>query len=240
MKKKLLLLIAFVFSFSILTGCSEKEKEVEKSDAIKFKEEYESINGIVREKDGKEIRTIEIDEENPFVYKEAEDIVEMIKNKETFVVYFGFKDCPWCRSVLPTLVEVSKDLGLDTIYYVDVKDIRDVVKLDEEGNQVTEKEGSKEYYQLLEVLDNVLVDYTLTDSEGNKIETGEKRIMAPNVVSVVKGVPEVLETGISENQKNGYQKLTDEMIKETYEKFKCALKCVINKAKTCSYDQNGC
>ena len=64
--------------------------------------------------------------------------------------------------------------------------------------------------------------------------------MAPNVVSVVKGVPEVLETGISENQKNGYQKLTDEMIKETYEKFKCALKCVINEAKTCSYDQNGC
>ena len=55
-------------------------------------------------------------------------------NNETFVVYFGFADCPWCRSVLPTLLDVADDLKIDKIYYVDVKEIRNKLDVDDEGN----------------------------------------------------------------------------------------------------------
>ena len=78
------------------------------NDSTKFKKEYEQINGKETE-DGKKTRSIKIPKNNKIVYKTEDDIVNMINNKETFVVYFGFAKCPWCRSVVPTLLEVVKD-----------------------------------------------------------------------------------------------------------------------------------
>jgi 23S rRNA pseudouridine955/2504/2580 synthase len=43
-----------------------------------------------------------------------------IENKETFVVYFGFSDCPWCRSVVEELIHVAKDLNVEKLYYAEV------------------------------------------------------------------------------------------------------------------------
>ena len=127
------------------TETIEKKDKEEKTDAIKFKEEYESLNGTIREKDGQTIRTIKIDEENPIVYATAEEIVKKIEKKETFAVYFGFSDCPWCRSVLPTLIEVANDLKISKIYYVDVKEIRDVLVVEDEKIK-TEKEGKEGHW----------------------------------------------------------------------------------------------
>ncbi|MDE5538868.1 MAG: hypothetical protein K2J20_00070 [Bacilli bacterium] len=206
------------------------------NDAARFKKEYESINGTIREKDGKTIRSITIPSKNPMVYKSASKIVEAIKNKETFVVYFGFQDCPWCRSVLPTLIDVANDLKMNKIYYVDVKDIRDVLDVDDEGNVVVTKEGTDAYYELIEMLDSVLTDYVLTDKDGNKVDTGEGRIMAPNVVAVVNGKVVGLVTGISDAQNDGYMEITDEMREETYNRFKTILQCEINKDETCKID----
>jgi thiol-disulfide isomerase/thioredoxin len=233
MKKKILMLILLGGMLFSLTACGKEE-----TDALKFKEEYESLNGTTREKDGKTIRTIEIREDNPFVYKEASDIVEMIQNKETFVVYFGFPDCPWCRSAIPTLDSVAADLELDTIYYVNVKEIRDTLVLDDDGKVTVESSGTDGYYDLLEVLDNVLADYTLTDSDGNQVETGEKRIYAPNIISVVDGVAMELTDGISDSQTDGYMELTKEMTKESYNKIKCSIQCVADDKKTCSAKTN--
>ena len=50
-----------------LTGC-KKEKENLSTDAIKFKEEYESLNGTTSSS-GKTIRTININKDNPIIYK---------------------------------------------------------------------------------------------------------------------------------------------------------------------------
>lgn len=209
------------------------------SDALKFKKDYESLNGTKRQKDGQTIRSITIPKNNPMVYKEAEEIVGMINNKETFVVYFGFNDCPWCRSVVPTLIETANDLGLDKIYYVDVKEIRDEMIINEEGKAVTSKKGSDGYYELLKSLDNVLDDYSLTDADGNSVIAQEKRIYAPNVVAVVNGKPIKLEEGISDKQTNGYMELTEEMKKDTYKKFRCLIKCVTENNKSCS-PKSGC
>lgn len=206
------------------------------NDAAKFKKEYESINGTIREKDGKTIRSITIPSKNPMVYKSASKIVEAMKNKESFVVYFGFQDCPWCRSVLPTLIDVAHDLKMDKIYYVDVKDIRDVLDVDDEGNVVVTKEGTDAYYELIEMLDSVLTDYVLTDKDGNKVDTGEGRIYAPNVVAIVNGKAVGLTSGLSDAQDDGYMEITDEMREETYNKFKTVLQCAINKDETCKID----
>lgn len=203
------------------------------SDATKFKNEYEELNGTTREKDGKMIRSIKIPKKNPMIYASEEDILKMMDNKESFLVYFGFNDCPWCRSVVPKLIECANDLGLDKIYYVDVKEIRDVIELKENGELETTTTGSDGYYMLIERLSSVLSDYTIKDKEGNQISTGEKRIFAPNVVAIVNGEATQLTEGISEKQTDGYMELTDEMLEETYQDFKCIIKCILDAKATC-------
>lgn len=231
MKKIFTITLIMILTLT-LTGCSEKK--VEKTDALKFKEEYEKINGEKNEKYNVVTRTLNIPEDNPMVYATAEEILTKMENKETFVVYFGFSECPWCRSVIEELIHVAKDLEVEKVYYVDVKELRDVKELDENNNVYTSKEGDEHYMKLLEKLDSVLADYTLTDNDGNEISTGEKRIYAPNVVGIANGKPTELETGESEKLTNPYDELTDEMRTETYNKLKCVFKCLEEKdTNTC-------
>ena len=205
MKRVLLTVLVLFIGLFIITGCKN-------NDAMKFKKEYESLNGT-KNKNGKEYRSVSIDSNNPFVYKNENDIVDMINNKETFLVYFGFPNCPWCRSILDNLIKSAKDNDIETIYYVNILDIRDTI--DKNGNKT--KEGTDGYYKLLELMNNVLEDYDLKDDNDNKIETNEKRIYAPNIVSVIDGEVTKLTTGISEKQTDGYMELTDEMNKESYD-----------------------
>lgn len=229
--KKLKIITLMLFTIIFITGCFNKS-----NDALKFKEEYETLNGKAIENTDKIIRTISVDKDNSFIYKEAKDIVDLMKNEETFLVYFGFASCPWCRSVIPSLTKASKDLEIDKIYYVDVFEIRSKLSLDKDGNISTEKEGTKEYYELLELMDNVLSDYTLANSEGTKISMGEKRIYAPNVVSVVNGKAVKMETGISEKLSDPYMELTDEIEKDSYNTFKSLIKIVL-KDDTCKLNE---
>lgn len=220
-----------LFCLVILVGCSfDSGKNF--TDGERFKEEYESLNG--KDNDyGKVYRSLELNEDNPFVYASAEDIIEMMEEKESFVIYFGFSSCPWCRSMISNLIDVSLELGISDIYYVDVKEIRDVLSVDERGEIVKEKEGSEDYYTLLEKLDMVLEDYVLTDKDDNEVLAGEKRIYAPNVVSVVDGVATEMTDGISSKQTDGYMELTEEMNEESYDKIKCSIQCVADSKKVC-------
>lgn len=207
------------------------------TDNIKLKEEYEKLNGKKNDQ-GKKYREITIDSKNKIVYKTTEEVLELIDKKKSFVLYFGFDTCPWCRSVVPTLASISKELNQE-VYYIDVKDIRDTYELDDDNKPKLVKKGSKDYSKLLEKLEPVLEDYTLTDSDNNEIEVGEKRIYAPSIISVINGEAKELTTGISDKQTDGYMKLTKEMEKETYNKIKKVLKQVKDKNSTCDLDK-GC
>lgn len=207
------------------------------TDGIKFKEEYEKLNGKKNDQ-GKKYREITIDSKNKIVYKTTEEVLNLVDKKKSFVLYFGFDTCPWCRSVVPTLASISKELN-QKVYYIDVKDIRDTYELDDDNKPKLVKKGSKDYSKLLEKLEPVLEDYTLTDSDNNEIEVGEKRIYAPNIISVINGEAKELTTGISDKQTEGYMKLTKEMEKETYNKIKKVLKQVKDKNSTCDLDK-GC
>ncbi len=207
------------------------------TDGIKFKEEYEKLNGKKNDQ-GKKYREITIDSKNKMVYKTTEEVLNLIDKKKSFVLYFGFDTCPWCRSVVPTLASISKKLNQE-VYYIDVKDIRDTFELDDDNKPKLVKKSSKDYSKLLEKLEPVLEDYTLTDSDNNEIKVGEKRIYAPSIVSIIDGKAKELTTGISDKQTDGYMKLTKEMEKDTYNKIKKVLKQVSDKNNTCYLDK-GC
>ena len=219
MKKKVfLILILFISLF--VTGCSANNK-----DALKFKEEYEKINGDKTSYSDNKYRTLKIDKNNPYVYSSAKEILEKINNKETFYVYFGSSYCPWCRSVIEKSIESAQKNNIKKIYYVDIWNgfhneiLRDTYKLNDKNEAEKEKDGTKEYYKLLEKFDNLLEDYTLTTDDGEEVKVGEKRIFAPDFIYVENGVAKRITSATSENQKNADAKLTKEILKDEEKSF---------------------
>ena len=216
MKKKIFLIMFIMMTIMSLTGCKNNKYVLE------FKEEYESINGVVN-KNGKEHRAITIDEDNPYIKTTPEEIVKMINNKETFFLYVGDSLCPWCRSVLEKSIEVAKKYNVEKIYYIKI--------WDDEGNEILRDkyelkpiltktiEGTDSYKFLLEKFDSVLSEYTLTDTEGHKITTEEKRIYAPNYFYIKNGEVVKMVEGISEKQTDSREELTDEILKDEEEQF---------------------
>ena len=219
MKKKVfLILILFIGLF--VTGCYANNK-----DALKFKEEYEKINGDKTSYSDNKYRTLKIDKNNPYVYSSAKDILEKINNKETFYVYFGSSYCPWCRSVIEKSIESAQKNNIKKIYYVDIWNgfhneiLRDTYKLNDKNEAEKEKDGTKEYYKLLEKFDNLLEDYTLTTDDGEEVKVGEKRIFAPDFIYVENGVAKRITSATSENQKDADAKLTKEILKDEEKSF---------------------
>lgn len=193
-------------------------------DELKFKKEYEIINNKINTKTSKKNRKVSIPEKNGIQYLTAKEMIEKINNRDTFIVYFGFSDCPWCRSIIETLISTMKDNGIKELYYVDIKEIRDqyVVK---NSYLIKEKEGTKAYERLIKKIGNVLKDYNVTDENGQEVSTGKKRIYAPNVVGIKEGKAIIMETGISDKQTDSYMKLTSKMKNDT----KKQIENVINK-----------
>ena len=215
--KKIKLVIIFLLGVILVTGCINKN-------ALKFKEDYEGLNG--KEIKEKKYREVSIDEDNPFVEVSAEKILKMIEDDKTFYVYFGDKKCPWCRSVIEKAIEVSKEYDIDKIYYVSIWDddyneiLRDKYQLNEKGKVEKVSDGTDTYNKLLEEFNDVLSDYTLTDDNKKEVKVGEKRIYAPNFIYVSNGIAVKMTEGISEKQKDAYQELTDDILNDEEKLFK--------------------
>ncbi len=220
MKNKILLILLLIVGMMSLTACGNKKEKM--SDALKFKEEYESFNG--EKNDYFKYRDLSINEKNPFVYTTAEDIVKRIENEETFIVYFGDPECPWCRSVIEQAIESANENSIEKIYYVRIWNgfhneiLRDEYEL-KDGKPVIKSKGTDAYYKLLEYFDKLLEDYTLTDENDNTVIVGEKRLFAPNFISIKNGKAEELIDGISQKQENFNSELNEEVIKDEKEIF---------------------
>ena len=212
--KKLFIVILFV-SFIFLGVCGCKK---EKNYGLEFKNEYESLNGVVN-KNGKEHRTISIKENNPYIKTTPEEIVKKIEKKETFYLYVGDPLCPWCRSVLEKSIEVAEKNGVKEIYYIEIWDddgseiLRD--KYEIVNDKVTKTlEGTESYKKLLNYFDSVLKEYTIMDPNGNRVSTGEKRIYAPNYFYVVDGKVKKMVSGTSDKQTDSRGELTKEILED--------------------------
>lgn len=101
----------------------------------------------------------EVEEDNVFVYRDINQIIKILENGRG-VVYLGFPECPWCQRYVKYLNEVAKDIGINKIYYYNIKEDR--------------KNNTEEYQQIVSLLE----DYLQYDEEGNK------RIYAPSVITI--------------------------------------------------------
>ena len=115
------------------------------SDSVRFSKEYGNVG-----------------KDNVFVYRNADEIIKIMEHG-TGVVYLGFPECPWCQAYVKYLDEVSKEVGIEKIYYYNI---------------LTDRlNNTKEYQKMVELLK----DNLQFDQEGNP------RIYVPNVSFHVNG-----------------------------------------------------
>lgn len=215
--KKIILTLLVVLTLFI-TGCDKKEENLGDIESnLSFKEEYESINNEDTGY-GKTYRELHIEDDSMIVYTDLKNLNKMIEKKETFIVYFGFKECPWCRSIVETMLKEAKKNKIDKIYYVSIKDLRDTYEIQSDDSIKKIIDASPEYYSLLQKLQNVLEDYTLTKEDGTKLLVGEKRIYAPNTILVKEGKATKIVTN-SPLQTDSYQELSKEILEDTKDLF---------------------
>lgn len=219
-----LLIVTILGAAGIYFSMREKPSE----DALRFKEEYESLNGTIRESDGAKYNDIKIPKKNPIVYINCEEAIDVLDENQA-IIYVGANWCPWCRNAISVLFDVAKDYKVDKIYYLDLDNEKSSYEV-KNGELVKTKDGSKAYYELLEKLSDRLDDYIITDDE-KKYETGEKRIYMPYVVGIRNGKVAKDHVGtvslddgqtkydeMSENQRKALTNTYDELIKSVYGK----------------------
>lgn len=178
--------------FAIKLGNGGNSNYEATEEEVKFKEEYESLNGTTTSS-GVTNKEVSIIADNNIVYislAEAENILE----DGTGVIYFGYASSQMCRNAVPVLLEAMQSSDLDKIYYVNLldsegNDIRDTYALNDKNKAKKEKKAQDEevYSSVLTLLANYLDDYVLETDSGKKVNTGEKRLNAPTVVAVVDG-----------------------------------------------------
>ena len=168
--KKILLL---VISILLISGCGVKEfKKQTEEDRIKFKTDIEALNDELDDNGLPVYKQLSIDEDNRIVYLTYDELVKFI-DSGSGVLYFGRPGCPWCRLLIPYLLEFASDN--DTyIYYYDIEADR--------------TENNAKYKKILELLDEFLPVDTVTQSEDDEdFDKDLKRIVLPQLFFIKKG-----------------------------------------------------
>ncbi len=169
------------------------------SDASKFYSEYGENSNIT--------------EKNLYVYASKEEILDLLDHK-TGVIYFGFPTCPWCQSMVSVLNNTAHANKYKQIYYYNIKNDRDELSLNAQGEIITDKNSTALYRELVDEMEEFLSPYTLTDSEGKKVDTGTKRIYVPLVVFVKDGKVMYVHEATVKSQEDPKVELTDKQITE--------------------------
>ena len=111
-------------------------------DALRFKQDYEALNDTPVEEGGENYNTVNIPEENPIVYIDLEDYVNIINSDEEAFIYFSNPTCAYCRATIETLLKALQDLGVQKLYYYDLDTgmtVTDETKRKELLDQLVEK-----------------------------------------------------------------------------------------------------
>lgn len=202
MKKKLIIQIVVV---AVLLGLVTflAVYYTTNTDGYKFKKEYEDYNGKKYNNDEREYLSVKINRNNIVKYSEYADIKKLL-TEGTGVIYFGFPTCPWCRNIVPVLLDAASETKLENIYYFNALSMRDIKQLNDAGEIETVKNGTDEYYELINILGRYLGDYRGLN------DLTIKRLYFPTIVFVKDGAVVDIHIGTISEHTNGYEELTEE------------------------------
>lgn len=188
----ILVVLGLILSYFFLI----KKGDNKESGREKFKSEYTNVTS-----------------DNPFVYRSVDQIINILE-KGTGVVYLGFPECPWCQAYVPYVEEVAKKVGIDKVYYFNIKEDR--------------KNNTEEYQKIVKILDV----YLSNDDEGNK------RIYVPAIIVVQNGKIIEFDDETSKDTK-GYKTPEEYWKNENLDALKTKLEKSFNEIKS-TVCKSGC
>jgi len=197
--------LAVIF-FAVIVACASCSSDdlTTITDSSRFAAEYMEHNGQLRS-NGEPHFILDISEDNPVIYLEADEVVRKLESG-TGIINLGFPICPWCRELIPHLIELAERESVP-LYYMNIQPIRDVRELDESGEIITTTEGTPEYHRMVELLYDWLWEYAVLE------DPEIKRIYVPTTIFVRDG--EILYVHIAtlrENYDGGYRPLDDQQL----------------------------
>lgn len=105
------------------------------------------------------------DKHHVFETIQVEEVINRFEQEEDFYLIMGFPACPWCQALMGVLNTEAKNHHIQTIYYMDIKQMRDDA-------------NDKDYDHFSKLVANHL--QTILDFEKN-------RVNAPTLIKVIKG-----------------------------------------------------
>jgi len=142
------------------------------SDALRFKDEYEALNGVLNDDGTPQYSKISIDEANNIVYLDYAGLIDFIKNGSG-LLYFGRPGCPWCRLLAPVMLDFASEDNVKVFYYDIEKD---------------RAENNEQYKSVLALLGEHLPTDTVTQSESDAgFDPNLKRVVLPQLFFIDEG-----------------------------------------------------
>ena len=140
-----------ITAFDVLLGISMMSTDISKTserqlnDSERFALEYPLIGN-----------------DNIFVYRNASETADILANGRG-IVFIGFKECSWCQLYVVFLQDVAREMGIERIYYLDIREDR--------------QNNSESYQRIVDILSGRL-QY---DDEG------QPRVYVPDLTIVSRG-----------------------------------------------------
>lgn len=221
MKKNLIIITSIVVIIAVMSSVllflkNDEPQVIYTDDEIKFKDEYEKLNGTELS-DNYILKAINIDSDNNVKYVSDDQLLNVL-TIGTNVIYFGWPDCNWCRTMLPILISTLKENNVDTLYYYNFKSLRTAY---EENN---DEKKVKLYEDIINIIGNDIE--TVFDEDSKR--SGEKKMLAPTVVFIKNGNYIGLHFKTVDSQTDASSKLTKEEEEELKKKYKTLIESINN------------
>ena len=223
MKNKVLyivigLCVLLVIGLCIFLVINHKEEVL--TDAEKFKQDFEQYNGLTYEDTNESVIDVSIPSDNPFIYKTGKEIVEILNNEDAYVL-FGYSSCPLTRAAIETLIAAAEEENIATIYYVDIRDIRDEFVPGESIIPEQTKEGSEAYYEIVNFFGSRLDEYYVSSEDGFYLyDTGVRRVLSPTLAAVSGGKVIDMHQELVDSYTYNNEELNDEQKEELKDIYK--------------------
>lgn len=223
MKNKVLyivigLCVLLVIGLCIFLVINHKEEVL--TDAEKFKQDFEQYNGLTYEDTNESVIDVSIPSDNPFIYKTGKEIVDILNNEDAYVL-FGYSSCPLTRAAIETLIAAAEEENIATIYYVDIRDIRDEFVPGESIIPEQTKEGSEAYYEIVNFFGSRLDEYYVSSEDGFYLyDTGVRRVLSPTLVAVSGGKVIDMHQELVDSYTYNNKELNDEQKEELKDIYK--------------------
>src|SRR5690606_5369192 len=156
----------------LFLGCTDIKDQVRNTDAVINTEHVQHFKKELEDLNEKNDIVVSIPDSSRIVIADEDDILQL----QNGIVLFGWPSCPWFRNAVGPLLEYSLEEKA-TIYYLNIKDIRDFKEL-QDDEVVTTEEGSAGYRAILEKFHDILNPYKALGIDS------VKRISSPTVLFI--------------------------------------------------------